>query len=122
MASRVLLLLYLPAVVLCQQCGTDSGAPVCSADEDCCKDAPGCTGACTECCVRQSTMCVAPRGPFTTSTCCSRWTVGCTVGSVGCCDPAQPWQLATSVDHQTTSGRPPGVLCYRVDASHLNQI
>ena len=65
---------------------------VCSDDETCCKDSPTCTGACTECCVDVSTFCVAPRGPFTTSTCCSRWTVACTVGSVGCCDPARPWQ------------------------------
>ncbi|KAJ1636886.1 hypothetical protein T492DRAFT_956916 [Pavlovales sp. CCMP2436] len=24
--------------------------------------------------------------------CCGRWTVCCAVGTVGCCDPAQPWQ------------------------------
>merc|ERR1711871_1784883 len=75
-----------------QQCGSDPQAPICSADEDCCKDSPDCKGACTECCVRQSTFCVAPRQGFTTSTCCPRWTVSCTVGSVGCCDPATPWQ------------------------------
>jgi hypothetical protein len=74
-------------------CGRDPDAPFCSADESCCQDSPTCSGACTECCVAQSTMCVLPRAGFTTSTCCPKWTVGCSIGSVGCCDPARPWQL-----------------------------
>ncbi len=56
-------------------------------------DSPGCSGVCSECCVKQSTVCVAPRPGFKTSTCCSRWAVGCSVGTVGCCDPARPWQF-----------------------------
>ena len=24
--------------------------------------------------------------------CCPQWTVACEAGSVGCCDPARPWQ------------------------------
>jgi len=56
--------------------------------ESCCKDQTG-----SECCVLQSTMCVPPRGGFATTTCCARWQIGCVVGSVGCCDPARPWQF-----------------------------
>ena len=75
------------------QCGADPSAPTCTPkDETCCMDAPGCTGVCSECCLKQVDSCVAPRGRFQTSTCCPKWTVACTVGSVGCCDPARPWQ------------------------------
>eukprot|EP00295_Goniomonas_pacifica_P019651 CAMPEP_0175866022 /NCGR_PEP_ID=MMETSP0107_2-20121207/33983_1 /TAXON_ID=195067 ORGANISM="Goniomonas pacifica, Strain CCMP1869" /NCGR_SAMPLE_ID=MMETSP0107_2 /ASSEMBLY_ACC=CAM_ASM_000203 /LENGTH=420 /DNA_ID=CAMNT_0017183513 /DNA_START=40 /DNA_END=1302 /DNA_ORIENTATION=- len=41
-------------------------------------------------------MCVPIRPGFLTSTCCPKWTVGCSAGTVGCCDPARPWQLALS--------------------------
>ena len=39
------------------------------------------------------------------STCCPRWTVGCTVGSVGCCDPAKPWQTTTAATSRTNTRR-----------------
>lgn len=84
-------LLYLAAAAA-QQCGRDPDAPFCAKDELCCQDSPTCKGACTECCIAQTDICVLPRGDFMTSTCCPKWTVGCTIGSVGCCDPAMPWQ------------------------------
>jgi hypothetical protein len=50
--------------------------------------------------MQQNTYCVAkdPAVPTFPARCCPRWTVGCSTGSVGCCDPAQPWQwsLATA--------------------------
>lgn len=55
-------------------------------------DSPGCSGVCSECCLKQVEACTPPRGPFTAATCCPLWTVGCVVGTVGCCDPARPWQ------------------------------
>ena len=30
--------------------------------------------------------------------CCPQWTVACEAGSVGCCDPAHPWQRALSLN------------------------
>lgn len=80
------------AAALAQQCGDI----YCASDETCCKDFPGAQEQ-TECCITMVTECVAPRGPFTTSTCCPKWTVGCTLGSVGCCDPARPWQLESAM-------------------------
>ena len=80
------------------QCGADPGAPICQATDTCCMDSPGCTGYCSECCTGQSDFCVLPRPGFLTSTCCPKWTVGCSVGSVGCCDPARPWQLGNDVE------------------------
>eukprot|EP00755_Sulcionema_specki_P004266 Sspe_Gene.29638::Locus_14191_Transcript_4_7_Confidence_0.364_Length_1921::g.29638::m.29638 len=44
-----------------------------------------------ECCVNEATFCVPKEGLYP-SRCCPLWTVGCGVGSVGCCDPARPWQ------------------------------
>ena len=81
-------------------CGTDPNAPFCTPDETCCKDSPGCTGVCTECCLNQVSECVEPRQGFTTSTCCPKWTVGCSAGSVGCCDPARPWQMPTAAANE----------------------
>eukprot|EP00451_Oxyrrhis_marina_P003287 CAMPEP_0204274372 /NCGR_PEP_ID=MMETSP0468-20130131/25140_1 /ASSEMBLY_ACC=CAM_ASM_000383 /TAXON_ID=2969 /ORGANISM="Oxyrrhis marina" /LENGTH=452 /DNA_ID=CAMNT_0051250571 /DNA_START=59 /DNA_END=1417 /DNA_ORIENTATION=+ len=78
----------------------DSPNPPCSGDETCCEDPAG-----WECCVNQATYCVAPRGGFATSTCCPHWTVGCTVGSVGCCDPATPWQLVGQSANATEGKR-----------------
>ena len=106
---RVALLVLLAPAALAQQCGSDPQAPFCTSTESCCQDSPGCSGACTECCVKQSTKCVAPRPPFATSTCCARWTVGCTAGSVGCCDPARPWQNI-GVSTQTVSLRKPNAV------------
>jgi hypothetical protein len=59
------------------------------AAELCCSDDKG-----WSCCIAQSSQCInqdasAPQYP---SRCCPRYTVACDVGSVGCCDPAQPWQ------------------------------
>ena len=112
---RLLTLIALIAPVLAQQCGSDPQAPFCTSTEECCQDSPGCSGACTECCVKQSTKCVAPRPPFATSTCCARWTVGCTAGSVGCCDPARPWQnIGVS---QTVSLRKPNAVAREAAAA-----
>jgi len=61
-------------------------------------DSPGCTGACSECCLKQVEACTPPRGPFTAATCCPKWTVGCVVGTVGCCDPARPWQQGNAAN------------------------
>lgn len=36
--------------------------------------------------------------------CCGRWTVCCALGSVGCCDPARPWQLG--VEAQRSMAEP----------------
>ena len=79
------------------QCGSGGGAIFCTQDETCCEDSPHCTGDCSECCLNQVSQCVAPRPSFTTSTCCPRWSVGCSVGTVGCCDPARPWQAQKSI-------------------------
>ena len=90
-----LLLLVSSASASEPACGKGSSAPVCTSDESCCMDSPGCTGLCTECCNNQLTTCVLPRGSYQTSTCCPKWTVPCTVGTVGCCDPARPWQSSS---------------------------
>jgi len=93
-----------------------------SADSPCgqgsseCDDSPGEFG---ECCIDQSTYCIAPRGTFVTSTCCPRWTVGCTAGSVGCCDPARPWQLIaaqkTRASNATRSAAPDAPLLAKAE-------
>ena len=113
---RVALLVLLAPAAFAQQCGSDPAAPFCTSTEECCMDSPGCSGACTECCVKQSTKCVAPRPPFQTSTCCARWTVGCTAGSVGCCDPARPWQNI-GVSTQTVSLRKPNAVAREAAAA-----
>ncbi|KAJ9464705.1 hypothetical protein DIPPA_27007 [Diplonema papillatum] len=79
--------------VLGQECG-------CTSDEVCCKDESG-----YECCIVQSTMCVPASYPYT-SRCCPKWTVGCTGGSVGCCDPAQTWQRLLEPYTAATAGHP----------------
>ena len=74
--------------------GTCCGGDCCSDGESCCSDDTGST-----CCVVQNTYCVTKdaAAPSYPSRCCPRWTVGCTAGSVGCCDPAQPWQRSIGV-------------------------
>lgn len=69
--------------------GPCCGEGCCSAFETCCADSEG-----EACCMQQSTYCVQkdPSFPTLPARCCPRWTVGCDTGSVGCCDPAQPWQ------------------------------
>lgn len=89
--SRVVLLALGLDLVLSSQGTCESPNPPCTGAETCCEDATG-----WECCITQTTFCVAPRGSIQTSTCCPRWTVGCQVGSVGCCDPARPWQYFQS--------------------------
>ena len=75
----------------------------CTADESCCQDSKG-----YACCIDQTTYCVKPTDgskayPVLPATptpptprltapqarCCPQWTVGCSVGSVGCCDPVR---------------------------------
>ena len=62
----------------------------CTSDESCCADTKG-----YSCCIDQTSFCVTSTGDPVygyPARCCPQWTVGCSVGSVGCCDPAQPWQ------------------------------
>eukprot|EP01059_Diplonema_ambulator_P035475 TRINITY_DN8353_c0_g2_i1.p1 TRINITY_DN8353_c0_g2~~TRINITY_DN8353_c0_g2_i1.p1 ORF type:complete len:456 (+),score=54.18 TRINITY_DN8353_c0_g2_i1:105-1370(+) len=60
----------------------------CTSDETCCPN-----GDSFVCCVSEVTQCVVEAmGGLYPSRCCPKWTVGCQVGSVGCCDPARPWQ------------------------------
>jgi len=81
MLRLALLFLMLPGAALAD-CG-------CTSDETCCADDNG-----YACCVNQASYCVAfsETNPFP-SRCCPQWTIGCDVGSVGCCDPARPFQL-----------------------------
>jgi hypothetical protein len=82
-------------------CGGKSkaGGGCCSKDETCCSDDDD-----WECCIQQSTYCIAKdtSAPGLPSRCCPRWTVGCTTGSVGCCDPAQPWQWSLASNAKFT--------------------
>eukprot|EP01064_Diplonema_japonicum_P018528 TRINITY_DN27228_c0_g1_i1.p1 TRINITY_DN27228_c0_g1~~TRINITY_DN27228_c0_g1_i1.p1 ORF type:complete len:433 (+),score=68.02 TRINITY_DN27228_c0_g1_i1:42-1301(+) len=82
--KRLIVLMVCSVVVAAQQgpCG-------CSSDETCCKDDAG-----YSCCVDVETFCVQKTSPQYPSRCCPNWTVGCQAGSVGCCDPARPWQRA----------------------------
>lgn len=51
------------------------------------------------CCMQQSTYCVSKtEGSEHPARCCPRWTIGCEAGTVGCCDPAQPWQWTVDTD------------------------
>jgi len=64
-------------------------------------------------------MCVPPRGRFQTFSCCARWSIGCEVGSVGCCDPARAWQFlgpefATTIDAPGHNTRRPHGLSRRL--------
>ena len=73
----------------------------CTSDETCCSDDAG-----YACCIDQTTYCVQknPGQKNYPSRCCPQWTVACSVGSVGCCDPARPWQrILSTVGH--TVGR-----------------
>lgn len=74
--------------VYAQSCG-------CTADETCCQDDTG-----YACCIDQTTYCVLKEAGQKDypSRCCPQWTVGCFVGSVGCCDPARPWQRMIALD------------------------
>eukprot|EP01064_Diplonema_japonicum_P029982 TRINITY_DN4972_c0_g5_i1.p1 TRINITY_DN4972_c0_g5~~TRINITY_DN4972_c0_g5_i1.p1 ORF type:complete len:431 (+),score=87.33 TRINITY_DN4972_c0_g5_i1:42-1334(+) len=60
----------------------------CTQGETCCEDSSG-----YACCIDAENFCVpdTPKSSFP-ARCCPKWTVGCSVGSVGCCDPARPWQ------------------------------
>ena len=67
----------------------------CLDDETCCFDEQG-----GECCLAQNTFCVQKAaGSQRPSRCCPHWTIGCESGSVGCCDPAQPWQWNLGSGH-----------------------
>ena len=70
--------------------GPCCGGGCCTDNQSCCSDAKG-----YSCCMTQNTFC-APVGTSSgyPARCCPRWTVACEIGSVGCCDPATPWQTA----------------------------
>ena len=60
-----------------------NGACGCTNDETCCADDDG-----YSCCIDQESFCVAKDTSGAKdypSRCCPQWTVGCEVGSVGCC-------------------------------------
>lgn len=81
---------------------TCCGGGCCEDAQTCCSDDKG-----ASCCMQQSTFCVAKTGTSQLpARCCPRWTVGCNTGSVGCCDPAQPWQwnIASSARHASAAG------------------
>ena len=60
------------------------------------------------CCTQQNTFCVhKAAGSSMPARCCPRWTVGCSSGSVGCCDPAQPWQWSISVSEPSEATSQP---------------
>jgi len=75
--------------------GSKAGGGCCGPQETCCSDDED-----YSCCLQQNTFCVDkdPSVPSLPSRCCPRWTIGCTTGSVGCCDPAQPWQWYLQTD------------------------
>ena len=82
------------------------GQQHCEDDEPCCAFSPGSYGCCSAveeccaddqagvCCLAQPTYCVAKNTSLSgyPARCCPRFTVGCVAGTVGCCDPAIPWQ------------------------------
>eukprot|EP01060_Flectonema_neradi_P035135 TRINITY_DN6374_c0_g1_i1.p1 TRINITY_DN6374_c0_g1~~TRINITY_DN6374_c0_g1_i1.p1 ORF type:complete len:447 (+),score=95.18 TRINITY_DN6374_c0_g1_i1:70-1341(+) len=70
----------------------------CTSDETCCKDDRG-----SVCCLNDETVCVPQTEGKYPARCCPKWTVGCSVGSVGCCDPARPWQRVIEDDNQPKS-------------------
>ena len=56
--------------------------------------------------MQQNTFCVQKTpGSTRPARCCPRWTVGCETGSVGCCDPAQPWQWTLASERKIESVR-----------------
>ena len=87
------------------------GQQTCGKNEPCCAFDPGSYGCCSstetccsddrggECCIVQTTYCVQKddaENPYP-ARCCPRFTVGCNVGTVGCCDPAISWQRGAPV-------------------------
>lgn len=92
---KVLPLLVAPLAVSGQSCG-------CTADETCCQDDAG-----YACCIDQTTYCVPKEAGQKDypARCCPQWTVGCFVGSVGCCDPARPWQRVLAAAPPRGRGR-----------------
>eukprot|EP01060_Flectonema_neradi_P015240 TRINITY_DN21903_c0_g1_i1.p1 TRINITY_DN21903_c0_g1~~TRINITY_DN21903_c0_g1_i1.p1 ORF type:complete len:421 (+),score=69.19 TRINITY_DN21903_c0_g1_i1:328-1590(+) len=73
-----------------QECG-------CTSVETCCMDSAG-----YACCLNDETVCVQEGGGYP-ARCCERWTVGCGVGSVGCCDPARAYQRMFESNEKVTS-------------------
>lgn len=97
---------WTPALLLLALAGaaTAQGDCVCASGSTCCRDSPD-ADAMWECCMDRSTACVAADGYFT-SRCCPKWTVGCLVGSVGCCDPAAPYQMPWGTGAARPAGKP----------------
>ena len=87
----------------CEQTTADTccGGGCCEDAQTCCSDDKG-----ASCCMQQSTFCVQKTSSSgLPSRCCPRWTVGCSTGSVGCCDPAQPWQWNIAATASTANTR-----------------
>eukprot|EP00754_Rhynchopus_humris_P045675 Rhum_TRINITY_DN5157_c0_g1::Rhum_TRINITY_DN5157_c0_g1_i1::g.16646::m.16646 len=82
------------AAAVLGDCGCVSGS-------SCCKDSTGYV-----CCIDHVTACVPADGAYP-ARCCPRWTVACSVGSVGCCDPAHPWQRAVPAPSPPVPAPPP---------------
>ena len=93
----------------CEGASDKSGEPCCAfspgsygccsggAIEQCCSDDTG-----GVCCLSQPTVCVAKSTtmPYP-SRCCPRQTVGCSSGTVGCCDPARAWNRGPPINPPT---------------------
>lgn len=73
---------------MCCQLTSVPSSTCCS--DGCCTDFETCCDG--TCCIQQMTKCIKGGEGTYPSRCCPQWTVGCNTGSVGCCDPAQPWQ------------------------------
>ena len=87
----------------CAFSGTDGGYGCCSGGntEACCSDDTG-----GVCCLSQPTSCIAKTAasPYP-ARCCGRETVGCGVGSVGCCNPARAWQRGAPLNPNALGAR-----------------
>ena len=85
----------------------------CAGDQPCCAFAPKEEGCCSGgsiesccaddtggvCCLSQPTLCI-PKNinlPYP-ARCCPRETVGCSAGTVGCCNPARAWQRGPPIN------------------------
>ena len=80
--------IFLLATVAALLPGAALAACGCTVGETCCGDQ---VQGDTVCCVDEATICFNRTGSYP-SRCCPHWTIGCASGSVGCCDPAHPWQ------------------------------
>eukprot|EP01063_Lacrimia_lanifica_P031066 TRINITY_DN504_c1_g1_i1.p1 TRINITY_DN504_c1_g1~~TRINITY_DN504_c1_g1_i1.p1 ORF type:complete len:422 (+),score=110.02 TRINITY_DN504_c1_g1_i1:34-1299(+) len=67
----------------------------CLAGSSCCRDTPDPSSQYV-CCVEAATFCAAKDDKYP-ARCCPRWTVACSVGTVGCCDPAHVYNMPATL-------------------------